>query len=74
MEHARALGLLGSNNLGVGVDSMLISKGEGIQGLDEGGILTTENFQGQTFRSPQKGFWESLGIQSSEELMETVRP
>jgi hypothetical protein len=51
-------------------------KRERDSGLGPGGHFgkPTENFQGQTFRSPQKSFWESLEIQSSEEIMETIPP
>jgi hypothetical protein len=45
-------GLLGSNNLGVGAGTMLISKGEGIQGWGEGGILKT--FKDKLFGAHKK--------------------
>jgi hypothetical protein len=59
VEHARALGLLGllgSNYLGVGVGNMLISKGKGIQGLDQGGILENppKTFKAKLFEAHKK--------------------
>jgi hypothetical protein len=77
LEGVGAAGAVGLNNLGVGVGNMLISKGKGtgVRAWTRGHFgKPTENFQGQTFRSLQECFWEILEMQSSEELMEAVRP
>jgi hypothetical protein len=56
------LGLSGSNNLGVGVGNMLISKGEGIQGLDAGAFWKTHRKLSRTnFSEPTNKFLRKFG-------------